>query len=152
MKMGIISGLGRMDQDKAAKYVGIGILVAIVFGSVLMVSKSVYTMAEDWRTAANDKATNDYDLGFISAAQRDLIQAENWKIFYNMRVQGLWVTNIAKVIVNLGLLLVFIGFVGLGLNASADEKTRRLFLTIAAIIIFIMLFTTFFAGVTVIVA
>lgn len=147
--MGIISNLGRMDQDKAAKYVGIGILLAIIFGSAIMVSKSLYDNATAWQDDADNKALLERNLGIISEAEYQIRQIENEKAYYLMRLQALYVTNIGKIGVNIGLFLVFIGFVGLGINGSGDEKTRRLFLTIAAIVIFVMMFTTFFSGISI---
>ena len=41
-------------------------------------------------------------------------------------------------------ILLFIGFIGYATNDRIDEKTKRMHLTIAAIVLFVMMLTTFY--------
>ena len=138
-----------MDQEKAVRYVVIGIIIAIIFGSAIMVSTHIYAQANTWMGDELSKLSYDLGQGVISQSQYDMKEISIMNTYHLMRIQELYVVNISKVLVNVGLLLVFIGFVGLGVNGSGDEKTRRMYLIIATIIIFVMMITTFYSGISI---
>ena len=60
--------------------------------------------------------------------------------------------NIARVGVNISLFFILVGFLGFAVNDKIEEKTRRIFLIIAGLILFVIMFTTFFASITISVA
>lgn len=148
MKKQRISSIGS-DKNKAARYIVIGFIVAVIFGTVLGTSKYLSLNASDWAT--NQKALNlEYvNLGLMSdqeydekAAQIDLAAA--WMVALYLPL-----SSFARIGVSIGLILVMIGFVGIGINDSIDERTRRIALVFAAVVLFVLMFTIFFTNLTI---
>ncbi|MHA2129991.1 MAG: hypothetical protein ACW99L_08465, partial [Promethearchaeota archaeon] len=76
-------------------------------------------------------------------------QEEIDRIRFWMEWQDVIFMNIARVGVNIALLFVLVGFLSFALNDKIDERTRRISLYIAGLILFVLMFTTFFASISI---
>ncbi len=134
-----------MSQEKATKFLVIGIILAISFGSLLLISNSMASQADTWKNYQENINVDGYNRGLYGPA-------ENMTNWYNIRMQWLWMKqqplylgNVSLIGVNIGLLLVFIGFIGFATNNQMDEHTRRTCIIIAGVIIFVLMIS--FVGV-----
>jgi len=139
-----------MEENVAKKCLIIGIIVAVSAGSIMMISTSMALNADNWKTYADEENQMNYWLGNYGyqeyqLKEQDIILTNLW-----MKQQGLVIGNAARVIVNIGLILLFIGFIGYATNDRIDEKTKRMYLTIAAIVLFVMMLTTFYTQIGII--
>jgi len=66
-----------------------------------------------------------------------------------MEFQDVIFMNVARVGVNIALVFIVIGFLSLGVAEDIDERTRRIYLIIAGLILFVIMFTTFFASISI---
>jgi uncharacterized membrane protein len=73
-------------------------------------------------------------------------------IRYWMEYQVIIVGNIARIGVNVGLFFIVVGFLSFALNDKFDEKSRRIYLILAGAILFIIMVTTFFSQIAIIVS
>ncbi|MFX1307321.1 MAG: hypothetical protein ACFFDG_10955, partial [Promethearchaeota archaeon] len=71
------------------------------------------------------------------------------KTMYWMQFQDVIFMNIARVGVNISLFFILIGFLSFAVNDKIDEKTRRIFLIIAGLILFVIMFTTLFSSISI---
>ena len=139
-----------MEENIAKKCLIIGIIVAVAAGTIMMISTSMAINADNWKTYADEENQMNYWLGNYGyqeyqLKEQDIILTNLW-----MKQQGLVIGNAARVIVNIGLILLFIGFIGYATNDRIDEKTKRTYLTIAAIVLFVMMLTTFYTSIGII--
>lgn len=133
-----------MEENRAKKCLIIGIIVAVAAGTIMMISTSMAINADNWKTYVDEENQMNYWLGKYGyqeyqLKEQDIILTNLW-----MKQQGLVIGNAARVVVNVGLILLFIGFIGYATNDRIDEKTKRTYLTIAAIVLFVMMLTTFY--------
>lgn len=134
----------KMEENRAKKCLIFGIIVAVAAGTIMMISTSMAINADNWKTYADEENQMNYWLGNYGyqeyqLKEQDIILTNLW-----MKQQGLVIGNAARVVVNIGLILLFIGFIGYATNDRIDEKTKRIHLTIAAIVLFVMMLTTFY--------
>ncbi len=139
-----------MEENRAKKCLIIGIIVAVAAGTIMMISTSMAINADNWKTFADEENQMNYWLGNYGyqeyqLKEQDIILTNLW-----MKQQGLVIGNAARVVVNIGLILLFIGFIGYATNDRIDEKTKRIYLTIAAIVLFVMMLTTFYTQIGII--
>ena len=139
-----------MEENRAKKCLIIGIIVAVAAGTIMMISTSMAINADNWKTYADEENQMNYWLGNYGyqeyqLKEQDIILTNLW-----MKQQGLVIGNAARVVVNIGLILLFIGFIGYATNDRIDEKTKRIYLTIAAIVLFVMMLTTFYTQIGII--
>ena len=139
-----------MEENRAKKCLIFGIIVAVAAGTIMMISTSMAINADSWKTYADEENQMNYWLGNYGyqeyqLKEQDIILTNLW-----MKQQGLVIGNAARVIVNIGLILLFIGFIGYATNDRIDEKTKRTYLTIAAIVLFVMMLTTFYTQIGII--
>ena len=139
-----------MEENIAKKCLIIGIIVAVSAGTIMIISTSMAINADDWKNYADEENQMNYWLGKYGyqeykLKEQDIILTNLW-----MKQQGLVIGNAARVIVNIGLILLFIGFIGYATNDRIDEKTKRTYLTIAAIVLFVMMLTTFYTSIGII--
>jgi hypothetical protein len=73
-------------------------------------------------------------------------------IRYWMEYQVIIVGNIARIGVNVGLFFIVIGFLSFALNDKFDEKSRRIYLILAGAILFVIMVTTFFSQIAIVVS
>jgi hypothetical protein len=138
-----------LDKNKAIKYIIYGLLVAILFGLMMMISRSVAQNASSWENLANQENDMNYwngVYGFNDYIQR---QEEIDRIRYWMEWQDVIFVNIARVGVNVSLFFIMIGFLSFAVNDKIDDRTRRISLIIAGLILFVIMFTTFFASISI---
>lgn len=147
VKASLFDKLPLLDKNKATKFIIYGLLIAVIFGIMMMVSRSVSANAGAWENLANQENYNAYWGG--AYGYNDFIhkQEEIDTIRYWMEFQDVIFMNIARVGINIGLIFVLIGFLSFAVNDRIDENTRKISLIIAGLVLFLMMFTTFFSSV-----
>ncbi|MFW9936876.1 MAG: hypothetical protein ACFFD5_04465 [Candidatus Thorarchaeota archaeon] len=148
-KRSLVDNIPLLDKSKAMKFIIYGLFVAILFGLMMMISRSIAVNASNWQTLAIFENTLNYErgvYGYTDYLKRgdQITQIYNW-----MRFQDAIFINIGKVGVNIALVFILIGFLSFAISESYDERTRRIFLIIAAMILFLVMFTTFFASISI---
>jgi len=151
-KVSLIDMLPVMNKERATKFLIYGLLVAIIFGTILMISKSIADNATVWLNLENQQNEMNYMQGlygyndYIVKAERAIL------IRYWMEYQVIIVGNIARIGVNVGMFFIAIAFLSFALNDKFDEKSRRIYLILAGTILFVIMITTFFSQIAVIVS
>ena len=142
-----ISSIGS-DKNKSSKYLVIGVIIAVIFGSVIGISKSLASNADAWETYKNTENDENYDRG-IYGYQDFLLKQREIALFHDwMEQQPIIFVSLCQIGVNIGLICVFIGFIGFAINDSLDERTRRVSLLLASVVLFVLMFTTLFSSIT----
>ncbi|MFX0034568.1 MAG: hypothetical protein ACFE9I_02870 [Candidatus Hermodarchaeota archaeon] len=138
-----------LDKNKATKFIIYGLLAAIIFGLMMMISRSIAQNAGTWYNIAYQENQMNYWNGVYG--YNDYIQKleEIEKTMYWMQFQDVIFMNIARVGVNISLFFILIGFLSFAVNDKIDEKTRRIFLIIAGLILFVIMFTTLFSSISI---
>lgn len=148
-KKSLADSIPLLDKRKAVRFIIYGLLVAILFGLMMMISRSIAQNATEWRDLADYENQMNYwngAYGYTDYIKRgDQIE----RIYYWMEFQDAIFMNIARVGVNIALVFILIGFLSLGIAENIDERTRRIYLIIAGMILFFVMFTTFFAAIQV---
>ena len=138
-----------MDKEKATKFLIYGLLVAIIFGTILMISKSISDNAYTWFLIESQQNEMNYMQGlygyndYIEKIERATL------LYYWMDFQVVIVGNIARIGVNIGLFFIVIAFFSFALNDQFDEKSRRIYLILAGAILFVIMVTTFFSQIAI---
>lgn len=138
-----------MDKEKATKFLIYGLLVALIFGTILMISKSIADNAYTWFLIENQQNELNYMQGlygyndYIEKLERATL------LYYWMDYQVVIVGNIARIGVNIGLFFIVVAFFSYALNDQFDEKSRRIYLILAGAILFVIMVTTFFSQIAV---
>jgi hypothetical protein len=148
-KRSLVDNIPLLDKTKAMKFIIYGLFVAILFGLMMMISRSIAQNAGEWQTLANFENTMNYEhgvYGYTDYLERtdQITRIYNWMVF-----QDAIFMNVARVGVNIALVFILIGFLSFAISESYDERTRRIFLIIAGLILFLVMFTTFFAAIQV---
>jgi hypothetical protein len=151
VKASLFDKLPLIDKNRAAKFVIYGLIIAILFGVMMMVSRSVATNAGTWANLANHENDMAYARGAYGYNDYVLKGEQITSTEYWMQFQQVIFMNIARVGVNIGLLFVVIGFLSFAVNDNIQEKVRKTSMIIAGLILFLMMFTTFFSSVYVVV-
>jgi len=138
-----------LDKNRATKFIIYGLLVAILFGLMMMISRSIAQNAGTWQLMANQENLMNYWDGVYGyndyiRRQQEIIETTYW-----MQWQDVIFMNIASVGVNVALFFILIGFLSFAVNEKIDEKTRRISLILAGLILFVIMFTTFFASISI---
>jgi hypothetical protein len=144
---GLISNILDLDKKRAMKFIIYGLIVAIIFGTVMMVSRSINDNSYSWEDLANEENIQNYNNGLYGYEEYLKRAEEIDLIAYWMRIQDVIFINISRVGVNISLLFIAIGFIGLGVNSDLDERTKRISLIIGGIILIVLMFTTFFTNI-----
>ena len=138
-----------MDKEKATKFLIYGLLVAIMFGTILMISKSIADNAYTWFLIETQQNEMNYMQGlygyndYIEKIERATL------LYYWMDFQVVIVGNIARIGVNIGLFFIVVAFFSFALNDQFDEKSRRIYLILAGAILFVIMVTTFFSQIAI---
>jgi len=138
-----------LDKNKATKYIIYGLLVAILFGLIMMISRSIAQNAQSWEYLADQENNMNYWNGLYGYNDYIQRQEEIERIRYWMEWQDVIFVNIARVGVNVALFFILIGFISFAVNDKIDDRTRRISLIIAGLILFVIMFTTFFASISI---
>ena len=148
-KKSLYDMLPMMDRERATKFLMYGLLVAIIFGTVLMISKSIADNAYTWFLLESQQNEMNY-MGGLYGYNDYIVKAERANlIYYWMEYQVVIVGNIARIGVNIGMFFIAIAFLSFALNDKFDEKARRIYLILAGLILFVIMFTTFFSQILV---
>ncbi len=130
-----------ISQEKATKYVVIGIILAVGFGTLILISGSLAdtTNITAWHTYEDAINQDNLDKGIIGysewqARDKEILRTTQW-----MAEQKLYLGSIGKIGMNLGLILVIIGFIGFATNGQLDENTRRTCIILAGVIAVLLL-------------
>ena len=138
-----------MDKEKATKFLIYGLLVAIMFGTILMISKSIADNAYTWFLIENQQNKMNYMQGIYGYNDYvEKLERANL-LYYWMDFQVVIVGNIARIGVNIGLFFIVIAFFSFALNDQFDEKSRRIYLILAGAILFVIMVTTFFSQIAI---
>ena len=138
-----------MDKEKATKFLIYGLLVALIFGTILMISKSISDNAYTWFLIESQQNEMNYMQGlygyndYIEKIERATL------LYYWMDFQVVIVGNIARIGVNIGLFFIVVAFFSFALNDQFDEKSRRIYLILAGAILFVIMVTTFFSQIAI---
>ncbi len=147
VKASLFDKLPLLDKNRAAKFIIYGLIIAILFGMMMMVSRSISDNAGQWEALANQENELSYwngDYGYTDFIERqeEIDRIGNW-----MEFQDVIFMNLARVGVNIGLVFVLVGFLSFAVNDKIDENTRKISLIITGLILFMMMFTTFFSSI-----
>ena len=147
VKASLFDKLPLLDKNRAAKFIIYGLIIAILFGMMMMVSRSISDNAGQWEAIANQENELSYwngDYGYTDFIERqeEIDRIGNW-----MEFQDVIFMNLARVGVNIGLVFVLVGFLSFAVNDKIDENTRKISLIITGLILFMMMFTTFFSSI-----
>ena len=146
---GFFDRLPLMDKNRATKYIIYGLVAAVLFGLIMMISRSIAQNASTWENLENQRNEINYwngNYGFNDYIKR---QEEIDEIRYWMEWQDVIFMNIARIGVNISLIFILIGFLSFAVNDKIDEKTRRISLIIAGLVLFVLMFTTFFSAISI---
>jgi len=149
VKASLFDKLPLLDKNRAAKFIIYGIIIAMLFGLMLMISRSVAVNASQWEALANQENEFNYWNGLYGYNDFIEKQEEIDRITFWMAYQDVIFMNIARVGVNVGLIFVLIGFLSFAVNDKIDENTRKISLIIAGLVLFIIMFTTLFSSISV---
>ncbi|MFX1478828.1 MAG: hypothetical protein ACFFCI_11920 [Promethearchaeota archaeon] len=138
-----------MDKTKATKYIVRGLIVAILFGLMMMISRSIAQNASSWENLANQENEMNYWNGLYGYNDYLQRQEEIDQTRYWMEWQDVIFINIARIGVNISLIFILVGFLSFALNDKLDERTRRISLIISGLILFVLMFTTFFSAISI---
>ncbi len=149
VKASLFDKLPLLDKNRAAKFIIYGLIIAILFGLMMMISRSIADNAGQWAALLNQENNISYWNGVYGYNDYIERQQEILRIQYWMAYQDVIFMNIARVGVNVGLIFVLIGFLSFAINDKIDENTRKISLIIAGLVLFIMMFTTLFSSISV---
>ena len=149
VKASLFDKLPLLDKNRAAKFIIYGIIIAMLFGLMLMISRSIAVNASQWENLANQENELNYWNGLYGYNDFIERQEEIDRITFWMAYQDVIFMNIARVGVNVGLVFVLIGFLSFAVNDKIDENTRKISLIIAGLVLFIIMFTTLFSSISV---
>ncbi len=149
VKASLFDKLPLLDKNRAAKFIIYGIIIAIIFGLMMMISYSIAVNAGQWAALANQDNYLNYWNGFYGFNDFIERQEEIEMIALWMAYQDVIFMNIARIGINIGLVFVLIGFLSFAVNDKIDENTRKTSIIIAGLVLFIMIFTTLFSSISV---
>jgi hypothetical protein len=120
-----------------------------MFGTILMISKSIADNAYTWFLIESQQNKMNYMQGLYGYNDY-IVKIERANLlYYWMEFQVVIVGNIARIGVNIGLFFIVIAFFSFALNDQFDEKSRRIYLILAGAILFVIMVTTFFSQIAV---
>ncbi|MEJ2250689.1 MAG: hypothetical protein P8Y97_13685 [Candidatus Lokiarchaeota archaeon] len=144
---GLLRNLLSLDKNKAMKFIIYGLVAAIIFGTIMMVSRSIDNNAYSWQNLANEENLQNYNSGMYGY-EAYLKRAQQIDIIgYWMQFQDVIFINIARIGVNISLVFITVGFISLGVNSDLDEKTRKICIILGGSILIVLMFTTFFTNI-----
>lgn len=143
-KDGFFEKLPQMDKEKATRYVVKGLVAAVIFATIMMVSGAIALNATAWSNLFNQYNSEGFLAGLYGYHEYLEIGRQITLIRLGMQSQQIYVVNIARIGANIALVFIAIGFIGFAINEKLDSRTRWTCLIIAGIILIVMLFGTFF--------
>ncbi|MBY9007924.1 MAG: hypothetical protein KGD63_14375 [Candidatus Lokiarchaeota archaeon] len=137
---------GQMTPEKAKKYMSRGIIITAIFLIATGVSVFVAANADEWEDLKQAENQWLYDSGVIDFGE---LGDRNDRVAWEralMEGQSFYVTLFTRIGIYIGFFFLFIGLVGFAITGTGDERTKRLLITIASLILFVMIFTILFSG------
>ncbi len=119
----------------------VGIIVAVGLGAVLIVSQNLSTNANNWYNTQATLLANQRNQGIISPSEYNERMWQNQMTRDGMIAQLYTIEPIATAGVYIGFLLIFIGLIVFSTEGGVDEQTKRILLTIAGVMLFVLLVT-----------
>lgn len=148
-KKSLYDMLPKMDKQRATKFLIYGLIVAIIFGTILMISKSIADNAYTWLLLQTQQNEMNYMQGLYGYNDYAVNLERANLMYYWMEYQVVIIGNICRIGVNIGMFFIAIAFVSFALNDQFDEKARRIYLILAGLILFVIITTTFFTQISV---
>ena len=139
MSRDFIENLFSMDKKQATKLIVYGIFLAIVFGAILAISVALDSNAGNWYNFVSQFNLLNYHNGNIGLNEYLQVDSEYRMIQYFMQMQDIVIANIARIGLNVGVLLVALGFLAYVMNDSLDPKMRLTALVVGGLLLFVML-------------
>jgi hypothetical protein len=145
----LIDSIPIMDKRKAMKFIVYGLIAGILFGLIMMISYSIALNATTWQNIALQENSMNYWNGLYGYNDYVKRQQDIYRITYWMQFQDVIFMNIARVGINIALVFILIGFLSFAVAENVDERTRRIYLTIAGLILLLVMFTTLFGSISI---
>ena len=136
-----------MDIKKATRLIVFGILIAIIFTAIALISYNLDANAGSVFDLLENQRLIDYNNGVISYEEFNAKGLENTNLQYWLETQDIWMIPIARVGGLIGVLLITLGFLSLGLNDRIEERARRMYLIIGGIAALLLVMSAMGMGV-----
>ncbi len=148
-KRDIIDVLINIDHKKATKWLIKGMIIAIIFGAMALISKSISDNAANWYNWQYNIIENNLNSGLFGYDEflrmvNDLDATRYW-----MQFQKAIFGNIARIGVDIGLIWVLLGFIAYAGNKDLNDKMRLISLILAGIVVAVIMFTSLFNNISV---
>lgn len=144
-----IDSILKMDRKKATKFIVGGIIIAIIFGTIALTSKSVASNAGTWANVQNQQNRINYYNGLYGVeAYNERSQAITQHMYW-MEYQQVIFGNIGRFGVNISLIFVLLGFIGYTSDEEMDRRMRLISLVLAGVVVSVILFTMLFTNISV---
>jgi ABC-type multidrug transport system fused ATPase/permease subunit len=147
-RKGFIDNLLNMDSYGAMKLIVKGMILAVIFGTALMTSRQINLNAATWQNIENQKNEMAFWNGEITQIEFTEREEQITLMRFQMQYQFVIFGNIFRGLVNLSLLFVVVGFIGLA-KSHEDDKIRALSIMISGVILFVLMLTTFFSNIAI---
>ena len=131
------------NYEKKIKRIKIGVILVIIIVSYIIATNALSEIHYNWVELVLQKNYILYQEGAISSdtyysLKRNL---EFEQDFFSWII--LIVTNSAEVVMNIGFLIIILGFLSITIDRSFNKKMRRISLILAGIIFIFMIFLIF---------
>ena len=148
-KKSILDKILDMDQRTAMKLVLQGFIIAVIFGAATLTSRSVATNSANWQALQSHQNKQEFWDGEIGNQEYLERQREIEETGFWMTYQQVIIGNICRLFINLALIVVIIGFLGLASQKEMDDKHRLISFLLAGMILIVIMFTSLFNNITV---
>jgi hypothetical protein len=138
-----------LDQKTAMKLILKGFIIAIIFGAATMTSRSIATNAGTWANLQDEMNKQNYWDGEYGIQEYRERQEKIDETTFWMQYQQVIIGNICRLFINLALVVVIIGFLGLASSKQMDEKHRYISFLLAGMILFVVMFTSLFSNINI---
>ncbi len=149
IKRNILDELPQMDPKKATRLLLKGLIIAIVFGMIMLTSRSIASYHETYHNIADLQNTLNLANGIYGYSDYVVQDQQIQLTVYVMEYQVAIVANLARVGINIGLVLMVFGFLALAFNTTMDDRSRKIMLFFACLLLFVIIFTTAFSGISI---
>ncbi len=147
-KQGFIDKFVPKSADDAMKMIFKGLILAVLFGTLLMTSRQINGNSGTWENIEKQKNQMRYWRGEISAIEFTENEEQIELTRFYMQWQYVIFGNIFRALVNVSLIYVVVGFAALS-KTHQDEKVRSLSIAIAGVVLFVLILTTFFSNIAI---
>lgn len=143
---GFLDTLPQVDKAKAMRLLIFGLILTIIAVTILLASRTVSAGATNWQNLAQQENSLNFWSGLYGSTEYAQRNNEILLTVYWMRHQATIFSVVGRIGMNVGLLMMILGFIFLAMNNTIDEKTRHVFLIVGAALVLIVMFGVFFAG------